>query len=428
MHIALVYLNNDKLVSRGVGYLAMAVLDAGHKLDLYDTAWMTDAEAAAKVVQGNYDVLMLSATSLYARRAYAIAAEVRRCCPCMTIIVGGIHATIARGEMLEKCPAIDYICVGEGEEFVVEFLDKLARKEELYQVKNLGYRDEGGQAVINSVRPCTNLKRLKPFQHGLFNPKSVVREAELVPGFTYVFATRGCPFSCTYCCNAYWLKLYGKSFLRTQSVDTVVAELLDLKANYPASKLLYFGDEMILFDTAYCTELFTRIHQEVQMPYGCMCRVECITPAVVDLLRETGCRYVGMGIECGDEQFRREFLNRHMTNEQMLSAFRSLRAGIPGIWLTSYNMYGYPVPYDDRLTESTIKLNRRADVDHSQMTWFRPLQGTKLYDYCVARGLIDVDALDSTEDYFNRSVLRRPPVAAGATEYPLSTPTPLSAG
>jgi radical SAM superfamily enzyme YgiQ (UPF0313 family) len=323
----------------------------------------------------------------------------------MTVVFGGIHATIARGAILADCPAIDYLCIGEGEDFIVEFLGRVAACEDVSSVCNLVYRAPNGTIVENPIRTCTDLHALKPFRHALFNPKSVVRDGELVPGFTYVFATRGCPYNCSYCCNSYMLALYKGSFLRTQKVDTVIAELLDLKARYPA-KLLYFGDEMILFDEAYVTELFTRVHDEVRMPYGCMCRVERITPSIVTLMRETGCKYVGMGIECGDEAFRKEWLNRHMTNQQIIDAFAALRF-IPDIWLTSYNMRGFPVSYDDRLTRATQDLNGIVKPNWVQTTWFCPLQGTRLGDYCIEKGLVDSEKLASVNDYFAQSVLRK---------------------
>lgn len=406
LRVALVYFNNDQMISRGVGYIAMAVKSTGARVDLYDTKWIDQDEALARVIRFNYDAVLLSSTSFYTRRAYQFAKQIKENKPSTPIVLGGPHATVSKEKVLKDCPAIDYICVGEGEEFIVELLRHLDQDRDPTNIRNLGYRNGKGKIVINPTRPCTDLHKLKPFDHSLFDPRSVVTPQSLLPGFTYVFATRGCPFRCTYCCNSSFLNLYGKKFLRTQKVETVLEELKDLKKNYPA-KIFYFGDEMILFDREYVKELYTRVKQEIGMPYGCMFRAECVNQATTDLLKSTGCVYAAIGVECGDEQFRHKFLNRHDSNKRIIEAFKLLRT-IPGIYLVTFNMKGYPVSYDDQLTRKTEQLNKILAPNHSQTTWFYPIEGTKLYDYCVEHDLINWDKYHSIESYFRHSVLKHP--------------------
>lgn len=407
MRIALAYLNNDKCsVSRGPGYIASVLMDAGYDLTFFDTAYDSLESVAADVIAGNYDLFMISASTLFYDQVPALAAEVKRNSDAI-ILLGGIHATICRGELLHECLDIDYTCVGEGEGFIIEFVKAIESGRDVTAIANLGYRDKDGLAIINPVRPCTNLETLPPFNFDLFRPGTVVNGYPR-PGFCYVCATRGCPYNCSYCCNSCNLALYRRDYLRTRTVDATIAELLYLKEHYPV-ELFYFGDEMILFNEPFVTELFHRIKSEVQVAIGCMFRVECVTPSIVKLFVETGCRYVGMGIECGDEAFRRKFLNRHMTNDRITQAFADLRA-IDGMFITSYNMKGYPVPYDDELTKMTLALNERIKPDLVQMSIFYPFRGTKLYDYCIDNDLIDPiklqEVLDNRQEYFSTSVLK----------------------
>ena len=400
MKVAFVYLNGNKYVNRGAGYVASSVLEAGHHLHWFDTAYDPMAQVIGDIVSGDYDALLISASSLFREQTRALTAGVRRASK-VPILLGGLYPTIIQGDALKECPNVDYICVGEGEGFVVEFLEALG--DDIKGLANLGYRADDGSSIVNPVRPCTDLAELPPFRFSLFAPDAVVQPHPR-PGFCYVYATRGCPYRCTYCCNPLYFDLYGRSYLRTQRVDNVIAELLYLKKRYPV-QIFYFGDEMILFDEPFLTELFHRVHSEVQLPYGCMGRVECVTPSVVKLLAETGCQYVGMGVECGNEEFRRKFLNRHMSNDQIIQAFAALRA-IPGMFLTSYNMTGYPVDYDDELTESTIALNKIIAPDIVQTGTFYPFRGTKLYNYCVEHDLIDWEKVKVVEDTFTKSVLK----------------------
>lgn len=406
MKVALLYLNNDDLVSRGVGYVAMAAQRAGHTVDLIDTVWTQHGPAMDHILEGDYDALLISSTSLYWKRA-ARSARMIKAWIDIPIILGGAHATVMQRKLLEECSAIDYLCVGEGEDFIVEFLDCLEAGKDPSSIRNLAYRNDDGTIMLNPVRPCTDVASLPPFNFELWNPKSVIRDSgNLFPGFCYVFATRGCPYRCSYCCNSCYLDLYGKTFLRTHAIDTVVSELRHLRDHYPI-KLAYFGDEMILFDKAYVTELFTRLHDELGLAYGCMFRIEALTPDIVRLLAKTGCRYAAVGIECGDEQFRRQYLNRRGSNVDIIRGVHQLRS-IPKLWLTTYNMRGFPVSFDARLTAATKRLSRRLHPNHAQTTWFYPIPGTKLYDYCVERDLIDWEKMNQAEDYFRRSVLKWP--------------------
>ena len=404
MKIVLVYLNRDTNISMGAGYIGTIIFNAGHNLTFIDTVYETVDSTVSKVLNGNFDIVLLSATSLFYKEAIQIAIAIKVKSN-VKILLGGIHATIAKGTILKDCHHIDYLCVGEGEDFILEFLQKYGTNS-LYGISNLGYRDKDGTIIINPLRNCTNLKTLPIFKYDLFQPQSIVINPPYapLPGFCYVFSTRGCPYSCSYCCNSYFLSLYKKDFLRKRNIDDVILELKYLKTNFNA-QFFYFGDEMILFDKSYVSELFNRIKNEIGNHYGCMTRVENITPEVIKLFKDTGCGYVGIGIECGDEEFRKKFLNRHMSNKQIIEAFKSLRT-IDGIILTSFNMKGYPVSYDNELTIKTNELNNIIKPNIVQTTVFFPFLGTKLHAYCIENNLIDPNKLNSVTNVFSTSVLK----------------------
>ena len=113
-----------------------------------------------------------------------------------------------------------------------------------------------------------DLAHLPPFPWHLFPNRAVVQEGQQ---FLYVNATRGCPFACSYCCNAAYLRLYGKSYLRFRPVEHVIDEFRLLQRTY-APGLFYFGDEMILSSPDYARDLFQAIHRELNVPYGCTAR------------------------------------------------------------------------------------------------------------------------------------------------------------
>jgi anaerobic magnesium-protoporphyrin IX monomethyl ester cyclase len=403
MKIAFVYLNNEKFVNQGAGYVASTILEAEYDLDFFDSMYIPVKEINDKLRIGNYTLILMSAATLSYPQVLELVRLIREWNKEIIILLGGVHVIVVKGKILEECPDLNYICAGEGEDFILEFLDKLNCGESVLDVPNLGYRTDSG-IKINSIRPPTDLTKLCRFHYDLFDPFSITQPYPY-PGFCYVYATRGCPYSCTYCCNTRYLELYKGQYLRLRDIDSILFDLRTVRDDYGA-RFLFFGDEMVIFNEKFVTELFTRIHNEIGLPYGCMARVERITPSIVELFKVTGCGYVGMGVECGDEEFRKKYLNRYMTNEQIINAFRMLKK-IPGIKLTSYNMTGYPVANDTELLEKTREFNKLLAPDILQITTFYPFPGTKLYEYCFERNLLDFDKMSKSGDWFNESVIKK---------------------
>jgi radical SAM superfamily enzyme YgiQ (UPF0313 family) len=169
-------------------------------------------------------------------------------------------------------------------------------------------------------------------------------------------------------------------------------------------KIFYFADEMLVWDKEYSIELFREIKSKIDMPFGFMARVEYINSDIISTAAESGCRHVAMGVECGDEQFRKKVLNRHNTNEQIINAFSLCKNyNIP---TASFNIIGYPCPGDEERTQSTIELNRILQPNYTQFTIFYPFIGTTLYDYCVKHDLIDPEKQRKSQNLYNDSILR----------------------
>lgn len=397
MNVAFVYMNNELNVGRGAGYVASSVIRAGHSLKFFNT-FVTPVKALVKnIVHEDFDVLMISTMTMNFPEALKLIHLVKKQ-KNILVLVGGIHPTIIGAQLLEQNEEIDYLCIGEGESMVVDFFCHLG-SDSLYDVQNLVYRCNG-KVYSNPLRQAEDLSKLPPFPWQFFPKKAVVQEGQ---GFLYVTATRGCPYNCTYCSNEIYLKKYGKSYLRYRPISSVIEELKYLNEVYSPS-LFYFGDEMILMNNEYAIDLFRAIKKELNVLYGCMARVEHINPRIIDIFRETGCRYIGMGVECGNEEFRKNYLNRRMSNQQIENAFDMVKSA--GIFVTSFNMIGYPFENDNFLTDETIKLNKKLSPNYAQFSVFYPFPGTKLYQRCIEMSLIDPKKIANTTDYFTESVLK----------------------
>jgi anaerobic magnesium-protoporphyrin IX monomethyl ester cyclase len=391
-------MNNEMNVGRGAGYVAASLTRAGYDLRFFDTMFIKPAHIVQAVALGGYDLLMFSSMSQMFPLALDIMRQVSDRVRLPTVL-GGIHATIMGKTLLERHSEIGCLIVGEGEDAAVSLLHALEGRGDLGKVPGLAWRKDG---VIrqNPLGPAQDLAKSPLFPWYYFPHQAIVQADS---GFAYVNATRGCPYNCTYCCNGIYLKHYGKNYLRFRPLDGVIEELAFVHAAY-GPKLMYFGDEMILSDMDYAAGLFEAIKSQLDMPYGCMARVEHINPEMIKLMSETGCRYLAMGVECGDEDFRKRHLRRFMSNEQIISAFNMARKA--GIFTTSFNMIGFPLGDDAYLTEATVELNQKIQPDYVQMTIFYPFPGTRMYDYCLEHDLIDEKKQARLQGYHRESVLK----------------------
>ena len=148
MKIALVYMNTETNVGRGAGYIAGAVMQAGFGISFFDSAFTPPIQIARKVVENRYNVLLVSTMTLLFPSALRMIRYVKQHSD-MIVLAGGVHPTIIGKKLLEEHEEIDYLCIGEGETMVTEFLQHLG-SESLFEKNNLAYR-RGGHVFSNPL-------------------------------------------------------------------------------------------------------------------------------------------------------------------------------------------------------------------------------------------------------------------------------------
>ncbi len=399
MNIAITLIDEKRNcnITRGPGYLAAAAERAGHRVAFFDSYFEPLEGIANAIAQGRFDLLMVSSMSMVFPEVVGLARMVKQARPEIPIIYGGIHATLEEGLILEQCPDIDFLCVGEAMNMIGPFLANLGT-DKVYHAPNLVYRRDG-RIVANPCAAPDDLADLPPFPWHLYRREKVVHH----DGFLFVSTSRGCPYNCSYCCNGKMLKLYGKPFIRYRPVDQVIDELVYLKRVYHPD-LFFFFDELVLGDVEQCAVLFQRIRRKVAVPFGFMARAESITREVADMLADTGGQYVSICIECGNEPFRRHWLNRQVSNEEIHQAFAWLKER--GIYRPALNIIGFPFENDAMLTVDTERLNDQVQPDLTFWSIFYPFPRTKMHQRCLDLDLIDPDKVKQVWSVREESILR----------------------
>ena len=143
------------------------------------------------------------------------------------------------------------------------------------------------------------------------------------------------------------------------------------------------------------------------MPFHGNSHVNVLSEDVVKLLKETGCEHLSIGIESGNEHIRKEVLDRHMSNEQIINAFTLGRKY--GINFSSYNMVGVPFEKIENTME-TVKLNATVKSYKTHVSIFQPYPHTRLYDICKENNFLN-NGGSEVSTFFGNSVVALPSIS-----------------
>ncbi len=381
----------------GIMCLSSALKEAGHETDLICFAKENLFE---KLRQLKPDVVAYSLTTGMHQGYISINQEIKKHFKVYSVF-GGPHPTFYP-EMIKE-EGVDAVCIGEGEEAFVEFVNKLEKKKDASRVKNFWVKNsKTGKIIKNPLRMLTeNLDKLPFADRELIYKKDSFFEGLEIKRF---MTGRGCPFKCTYCFNRQYNSLYkdkGK-IIRHRSVDNVIKEIQEIKRKYPL-RTIKFIDDTFNINSVWLKEFCEKYKEKINLPFICNIRADLINPEMVRQLRNANCIVVYIGIETGNEKVRREILERNMGNEQILNACRLLKK--EGIKIVAQNMLGLPGE-DINGTFETILFNSKCKVDFPGFSIFQPYPDTVLTDYAIRKGFFDGDFDNSNPDYLRKSPLK----------------------
>ena len=219
-------------------------------------------------------------------------------------------------------------------------------------------------------------------------------------------ASRGCPYNCTYCSNHYFRQLYPnpERYVRMRTVPHLIKELQILKSKYKFEYVGFHDDNLTLFPV-WLKEFAKLYPQYINMPFYCSSRVENATEENLDLLKQAGCFMMLIGVESGNETFRKNALRRKMTNEDILNCASNIKKR--GIKLWTFNMVGMPLENQWTVVD-TIKLNWKIKPDFGMTSIYYPFKGTMMGDHCYKRGYVDEKKKKKVCGYGYRTILNHP--------------------
>jgi radical SAM superfamily enzyme YgiQ (UPF0313 family) len=347
-------------------YLASWLNQRGLRAAILDTnlTQMSLSEVVTTTISMNPRFLGVPFYQATQETALTLCREVREQSPGTWIVAGGALATTSPESLLCQ-PQIDMCVIGEGEITLEELLRSglpIPRSAApdyscLATIPGLAFQDRG-QSVFTGLRaPLGDLDALPFLDFGLIDIRGYFSYHASIEMSSWLFYTtsRGCRSRCTFCATP----VLWPGGLRRQSVPRLLAEIVHQRRLYPAAQF-GFMDDSFFSDRAWLGDFFTGI-APLNVKYCCIGRADHLLAEDVRGLARTGCIYVALGIETGN-QLRQKALKKHLDLNRVRSSVRLLAEH--QVFCKGFFMLGFP---DETPEEMAETINFAVELKHLGM-------------------------------------------------------------
>ena len=229
--------------------------------------------------------------------------KIKKKFPHLIIVAGGEHPTAMPEYILNDCPEIDYLILGEGEFTFLELVYNLASNKNVNKVSGIAFKSKNifrnnglskRIAYINDIPwPAWHLFNVECYFSS--NWTMGISRGRNMP----ILGTRGCPYQCTFCSNPrMWTTRYTM-----RNVKDVVDEIDFLIKKYNTNSIEFYDLTAIVkkeWILDFCNELDKRnINISWQLPSGT--RSEALDFDTLSAIYRTGCDLLVYAPESGSE-------------------------------------------------------------------------------------------------------------------------------
>ena len=340
-----------------------------------------------------------------------LARLIKQLDPGILVIAGGVLPTLSPDFVIKE-DSIDIICLGEGETALLELCDRIKQGKNFHNIEGLWVKD--GKKICRN-RP-TKLHSLDELPHPDFTPFDESLFYKPMQGKLYkmvnIETSRGCPYNCTYCAaprlKDFFLAQNSSHYYRNMGMKKII-EQIRYQIEKHSPEFIYFSSETFLAMPKHDFDMFVEEYKKIKLPFWFQTRFETITDDRIEPLEEIGMFWLTLGLEHGNEQFRKNVLKRNYSNESVIQAISVLNKY--GVGASLNNIMGLPLE-NRELIFDTIKLNKQLFEINNKLEFnifmFVPFRGCELYDLCQKNGLLPQKASSPMNDLSDESGLNFP--------------------
>jgi radical SAM superfamily enzyme YgiQ (UPF0313 family) len=377
----------------------------------YSTNGLSTSEILELVPQ---KVEMIGVSCMFSNNWLAdrqLIAALRKRFPEAFIVAGGESISAIPEHWMQQAPQLDLCVVGEGEETICEVVRHLEQGLPIHDVQGIVFRSHEGAEPIRTPRrnrvkaidtlpnPAWQLFPLNNYE--VFKVQWGITSRKSLP----VLATRGCPYSCTFCSSPLmWTTRY---YMRTP--QHVADELERLNRDYGIGNFDFYDLTAIIkkeWIVEFAKEIINRkLDINWQIPAGT--RSEAIDGEVAYYLRRSGCTDITYAPESGSTRMLKLVKKKVDLNNMLASMTQSHREGMH-IYINM--ILGLPdeTHRDVRQTLWFLVKCSWVGVNELGIAMFHPYPGSALFDRLREEGSIDLSKDDLVLSTIRISPFGRP--------------------
>jgi radical SAM superfamily enzyme YgiQ (UPF0313 family) len=347
-----------------IAFLGAVVREAGFEVALLDERIHSEQEMQAGIADA--DVVGISAltpSAAYVERWGAYAKGEGK-----TVIIGGPHCFLHPTDFLER-GVCHVVVTGEAERSLVDTLRCLEDGGDLAEVQGLAFERDGEIVTTPPATLTTSLDEL-PFSAFDLLPMDRYFEAAPKERVFHLLASRGCPYSCSFCQTSV------SGYYRRRSPENVVEEIDRLYQRYGPLTVL-FVDPLFIASKSWIHRFCTGIiERRLKVKWVANSRVDTVDYELLRLAKRAGLDRILYGFESGSDRLL-EQLDKRLTTDQIIACSRATRRA--GVWSKASIMVGIPGERDEDV-EATRRLLKKARPDVVRVHRFVALEDTEVFE------------------------------------------------
>jgi anaerobic magnesium-protoporphyrin IX monomethyl ester cyclase len=383
----------------GLGYLAAVLEKNKYEVDVIDcqALRLSYDDFKIELSKRKPDIVGMTSTTLTYKSALRIAKIAKEVHPKCLTVLGGVHVTFWDDKALQECPDLDVVVRKEGENTILELVQKLETGKSFSGVLGITYRKDG-KIVKNADRPYIEDLDSLPFPaHHLWPIERLRKYGKVI---FPLMTSRGCVFWCEFCSA---VRMFGRRF-RMRSPKNVVDELEYLHNTYGADNFTFYDDTFTINQprtAEICKEI---INRKLKIQWDCETRVDMVTKELLLTMREAGCYAIWYGVESGSQRII-DAMGKGFSLKQVMRAFKWAKEA--GLMVVAGTILGSPGETKETAWE-TIKFVERLNPDDVGFYIATPYPGTPMYDLVKEKGWLrvtDFDKYDTATPIFELPTL-----------------------
>ena len=397
--------SHPPFIPLGLAYLGAVAEKAGHQVTVIDcqAEKLTCETFQSRITKTPSDIIGVTATTLLYKSAMQIITLAKQAQPQAVTVLGGSHGTFWDENALHEYPGLDVVVRREGEETLIELVDKLQSQSNLSGVLGITYRS-GDKIVRNQDRPFIEDLDALPFPaHHLMPLENLKHNGKII--FPLV-SSRGCVFWCDFCST---VRMFGRGY-RMRSAKNVVDEMQLVHDKYGVDQVTFYDDAFSVDRNRVvkiCEELRAR---NLQMKWDCGTRVDMVDRELMQTMRDAGCFAVWLGVESGSEAILGA-MNKRIKLDQTRLAYKT--AHQLGLMTIANVVLGFPGETEQTAKE-TIRFVKELNPDDVGFYIATPYPGTPMYEQVKKNGwlrITDFDKYDTAGPTFETPTMSMEKIA-----------------